>query len=71
MAVFLCLAVSAVVGVMLFPRDISIHLASAFPVNITIPKSNKTDPFIVINVSILMCMVRVNVDLLMFLTDQR
>lgn len=51
-AVFICLTVSILVGVFLFPRNISIHLASALPVNVNMPKSNKTDPFILINSTI-------------------
>ena len=53
LAVFLCLTVCTVVGVIFFPRSISIKLLKASPKNISIPKSNKTDPFIIINVSIL------------------
>ena len=53
LAVFLCLTVCIVVGVFLFPRSISIKLINASPKNISIPKSNKTNPFIIINVSML------------------
>ncbi|XP_078356242.1 transmembrane protein 106B-like, partial [Oculina patagonica] len=48
-AIFLCLAVCTVIGVLFFPRNISVKLVSAFPKNISIPKTNKTDPFIIIN----------------------
>ncbi|XP_020616384.1 transmembrane protein 106B-like [Orbicella faveolata] len=48
-AVFLCLTVCTVVAVIFFPRSISIKLVSASPKNISIPKANETDPFIIIN----------------------
>ena len=51
LAIFLSLAVCTIVGVVFFPRNISVKLVSAFPKNISIPKTNKTDPFIIINVS--------------------
>ncbi|KAJ7391859.1 hypothetical protein OS493_016149 [Desmophyllum pertusum] len=53
LAVFFCLAVFTVIGVIFFPRNISIKLVSAFPQNISIPKTNKTDPFIIINSTVL------------------
>ena len=56
-AIFLCLAVCTAIGVILFPRKISVKLVSAFPQNISIPKTNETSPFIIINVSILDTMI--------------
>ena len=52
LAIFFCLAIATVVGVIFFPRNITIHLESAAPVNVSIPRSNSSDPFIIINVSI-------------------
>lgn len=51
LAVFLCLAICAVVGVIFFPRTVSIKLVGASPKNISIPSSNYSDPVIIINVS--------------------
>lgn len=49
LAVFLCLTVCTVIGVIFFPRSISVKLIEASPKNISIPRSNETDPFIIIN----------------------
>ena len=52
LAIFLGVVISVVAGVFLFPRSISIKLEKAVPVNISMPSSNTTKPFIVINVSL-------------------
>lgn len=46
------MVISVVAGVFLFPRSISIKLEKAVAVNISMPSSNTTKPFIVINVSL-------------------
>lgn len=53
LAVFLCLAICAVVGVIFFPRTVSIKLVGASPKNISIPSSNYSNPVIIINSTIL------------------
>ena len=52
LAIFLGVVISVVAGVFLFPRSISIKLRKAVPVNISMPSSNSSKPFIVINVSL-------------------
>lgn len=53
LAVFLCLAICAVVGAIFFPRTVSIKLVDAFPNNISIPSTNHTNPVIIINSTVL------------------
>lgn len=53
LAVFLCLAICAVVGAIFFPRTVSIKLVDAFPNNISIPSTNQTNPVIIINSTVL------------------
>ncbi|XP_068716358.1 transmembrane protein 106B-like isoform X2 [Montipora foliosa] len=51
-AIFICVTISVIAGVFLFPRSISLELGKTVPVSISMPSSNTTKPFILINTTV-------------------